>query len=224
MLNDSQSYTPAALDIMHYHLDTAPNNSTSIAKRHSTRLMDQCTGIGRRPRPWTFLNSHCKRMHDLQELVIYCSNDHYVQLIGQSCRSNELCIDTNHLAENSKAYCISVNNFYRIPNSERQRVIGDFEMHLPTYSSKPSAVNVLMVDQSRSRGLRGADLLELSAIREFVPISAGVRPQRVVLDRVHCVGCYELELQHLTSEITTLGVQIDIHGSGPGYLYLVTIS
>lgn len=157
--------------------------------------------------------------------MMYCEKGHYVHVIPHSCKSNELCVDTGNPARSgdAKAYCVSANDFFRVPSSEEQRVTGDFELHIPS-NSKPFAADALLVDWARIHGLRGTDNFELSAVWDIVPMSPGFAPRRVVLDSVRCVGCYSLKLQPLSEDTNFLTATIDLRAAPAGCLYLITIS
>ena len=136
---------------------------------------------------------------------------------------DELCVDTGDEPGDTRAYCVKTDNFFRVPSSAQQRVTGEFELHMPS-NSKPFAADALLVDDSRSRGLMGAQAFELSALWEPVPVRPGAAPRQVMRDRVHCVGCYNLALQPLSDDTNLLRARVDIRGAEPAYLYLITIS
>lgn len=198
---------------MHYHLDTRVHSPSSVAKRDSSRLMDRCGDFGHKG--WIFEKSNCNRNGNLRSLTVYCFDTSYVRLLTQSCTANELCVDTDK-EWHAKAYCVPMDNFFRIPTSEHRRVTGDFERHIPT-RDHPRAAQALLVDQFRTHGLSGAESFELSAIKETVP-------GRLVLETVRCVDCYKLGLEPLPGNANLLRASLDISGAPAGYLYLVTIS
>lgn len=220
-INGSQSNPP--FNVMHYHLDTAHSQSLSLNKRNRPRAMTRCPNSD--ARGFVFLRSNCIRNGNLRDLMMYCGDGHYVHVIPQSCNHNELCVDTGNPARSgdAKAYCVSANNFFRIPSSVQQQVTGDFELYIPS-NSKPFAAEALLVDWARIHGLRRTENFVLSAVWEIVPVSAGFAPRRVVLDSVHCVGCYSLKLQPLSEDTNFLTATVDLRAAPAGYLYLITIS
>lgn len=201
------------MDFMHYHLDTTAHSPSSVAKRDRSRLMDRCADFGHKG--WVFEKSNCMRNGNLRSLTVHCSDGTYVRILTQSCTADELCVDTGE-GWHTKAYCVPMDNFFRIPTSGHRRVTGDFERHIPT-RDHPHAAQALLVDQFRRHGLSGAENFELSAIKETVP-------QRLVLESVRCVDCYRLGLEPLPANANLLRASLDIYGALAGYLYLVTIS
>lgn len=183
--------------------------------------MNRCTDFGQQG--WVFESSRCIRHGNLRAVMLYCLSNGYVRLVGKMCLAHELCVDTGRSEINIKAYCVSRDYFFQIPSSEQQRVTGEFERHIPSRSD-PFAAEVLLVDQSHSHGLEGADAFELTAFRETVPARGGVPPTRVVLASVRCAGCYSLGLPSLSEETNLMRATVDIKGAGAGYLYLITIS
>lgn len=234
---------------MHYHLDTNPS---SIAKRDRSRLMNRCTDPSMRG--WTFTRSACSRAGGLRSLTILCHDHTHIRAAVQNCAINEFCVDTGYPANEAKAYCVSSDNFFRVPLSERQRVTGEFALHLPVSRGRLAA-NALLVDQTRRNGLEGAELFELAAWRsrergvaversEWVAgaeeksewkgeVGVGVGEEEAqkrasvgetMLDSVHCAGCYDLRLQPLAPETDLLKALVNIWHAQPGLLYLITIS
>ncbi|KAG7007962.1 hypothetical protein G7Y79_00007g020870 [Physcia stellaris] len=169
-INGSQS-NPPSFNVMHYHLDTAPGRSLSLTKRDRPRAMTRCPNFDARRS--VFLRSNCVRNGNLRNLMMYCGDGHYVHVIPQACNNNEICVDTSSPARSrdAKAYCVSANNFFRIPSSEQQQVTGDFELHIPS-NSKPFAAEALVVDWARIHGLRRTENFELSSVWEIVPPEA----------------------------------------------------
>lgn len=151
-----------------------------------------------------------------RSLTVYCSDGTYVRLLTQSCTADELCVDTGGARWHAKAYCVPMDNFFRIPTSEQRRVTGDFEWHIPT-RDHPHAAQTVMVDQFRRHGLSEAENFELSAVKE-------TGRDRLVLESVRCADCYRLGLEPLPGNANLLRASLDIKGAHAGYLYLVTIS
>lgn len=204
----------SGIKFFHYELD-ASNRTTSLAKRDTTRLMNQCTEY--RKQGYVFHSSSCNR-HNLQALIVFCQDPHggTERPISQSCGPNELCVDTGLSISGAKAYCVNTQNFRHIANLDRRTSATSLSLPVPTVDP-PFAATALLADQYRRQPFIDASSFNLTALRQHDDTED-------ILGRRGHDHVYHLKMQPLPQGTNLLRAAVEVRGAEAGFLYLNTIS
>lgn len=169
-------------------------------------------------RDWVFKTSSCDR-RNLQALIVVCHNPKDPmedRLVPQSCRANELCVDTGLSIGGARAYCVNTQNFKMIPNSDRERKTRSIFLEIPV-NKPPFVANALLADQFRTSPFLGATSFDMAALERRDDVV-------FVLERARRLAEYNLRIQPLPQGTNLLRASVAVSGSPSAYLYLITIS
>lgn len=197
--NTYDKSSSTTLTYLHYHLNTA-SNSTSLAKRDQSRLMNQCLGLNMQGKVYAW--SNCRPWDNIQAVTVICEQPHkpYLdQYSLQSCASSEICVEIGVDVRFRQAWCVSTHNFVAFAETHTQGLLPHIEVPLLDKESErlPKAASLMLTDESHTKPIQSGVVFMDAVGPDFVSARNVATSHGKVVGSRRCQHCSRLLFQPL---------------------------
>lgn len=186
--------------------------------------MNQCTGVNMLNRGFVFESSRCRSYSNPSGVRVWCHhyNDIMYHLsVDQTCENNEICVDSGPNLLHGRAYCVSTKLYTEFAAGELATM--GYEVPATGIASHPMSAQALLVSRAQDKAMR-AKKIELRAFGRHASSGPASALRELRRGRASCEDCSTVNLEPLPRGAKYLRAQVMSRKSGPGLLYLTTIS